>query len=97
MMWHISNVVWYRHGGNHWIQKRTTPETKDIVNGVSCSPPSLMRGTSRNNEGHTSTPNTSLLRLEAASSDSHFCVESIRTPISRLQQLQEPHSHSPMA
>jgi hypothetical protein len=81
---------------HHWASKRTTPEKKDVVNGVSCSPPSLMRVTTRKQESHTSSPVTSMLHFEDALRDSRFSVESVRNSISRLHLLQEPHSHSPM-
>jgi hypothetical protein len=90
-----SDVAVFRNVGHQWVPKRATPEKKDLVNGVSCSPPSLTRGTARNHDGPLLTTGSGSLRLEQVSRDLCFSVETMRTPISRLHQLQEPHSHSP--
>jgi hypothetical protein len=92
----ISYIVVFRNVGHQSVPKRATPDKKDVVNGVSCSPPSLARGIARKHDGPLlTTTGSSSLRLEQVSWDLCFSVETMRTPISRLHQLQEPHSHSP--
>jgi hypothetical protein len=92
----ISYEFVFRSVGQQWVPKRVTPDKKDVVNGVSCSPPSLARGIARKHDGPLlTTTGSSSIRLEQVSWDLCFTVETVRTPISRLHQLQEPHSHSP--
>jgi hypothetical protein len=81
--------------GKRWVYIRSPPERKEVVNGVSCSPPTLTSSISRINRDCISAQGKSLLHVQEASRDSRPLLECDRTPVSRLHNLQEPHSHSP--